>query len=375
MNDLTCKEAAEKWGVSSRRVAALCEANRIPGAYRHGDVWAIPADAEKPPDSRVRKDFSGDGQVRPIVKWAGGKRQLLDKISRAYPDGLGDCITTYAEPFIGGAAVLFDVLSRHSFEEVYVSDTNRELVQLYISVRDSPEDLVDLLEGYEDAHMSKDADGRKAYFYKQRDRYNRVKSGPAEDVDWIECSALFVYLNKTCFNGLYRVNAKGEFNVPSGVYKNPMICDAPNIKAASKLLQGVSIRNASYLECEGFADDCTFAYFDPPYRPLSASSSFTSYTEGQFDDGDQRELAALVRRLSDRGAKVMVSNSDPKNTCPDDDFFDDLYAGMNINRIQAARAINSKGDGRGKISELLITNYPVSFGEDNLDRWLRPVAR
>ena len=170
-------------------------------------------------------------------------------------------------------------------------------------------------------------------------------------------AALFIYLNKTCFNGLYRVNRHGAFNVPMGSYKNPNICNIDNLLLVSNKLQSVNILNGDYKDTENMIDEHTFVYFDPPYRPLSKTSEFTSYNETEFNDDNQRELAKYIKALAEKGAKVIASNSDPKNTNPDDDFFDELYKPLEIHRISAKRSINSKKDGRGKISELLITSY------------------
>ena len=367
MDMISVKEAASEWNTSPRRVSLLCAEGRIEGAEHFGNAWAIPKGTQKPTDARVRNDFNNDCKVKPIIKWAGGKGQLLDSISSAYPKGLGTEITKYAEPFIGGAAVLLDVLSKYELESVYISDINRELVHLYMVVRDNLEDITELLQTYQNEHISRDSEGRKEYFYTQRTKYNEIKA--SSKVDWVECSALFVYLNKTCFNGLYRVNSKGEFNVPSGVYKNPCICDSQNLSNVSELLQGVIIKNADYTESRAFIDDNTFVYFDPPYRPLNITSSFTSYTENQFNDDNQISLANYAKELCKIGAKVMLSNSDPKNTDPGDTFFDDLYEEMNIYRVSATRMINSKGTGRGKINELLITNYPTFVGQLMIDEF------
>lgn len=361
---ITVREAAAKWGISTRAVTKYCSESRIEGAELFNNSWAIPTDALKPNDARARGDFKAEGAVKPIIKWAGGKGQLLAEIRNSYPKGLGTEIVKYAEPFIGGAAVLFDILGKYDFEEVYISDVNRELVYMYKTVRDAPNELIGMLSDFQQEHLSKSMEDRKKYFYQNRERYNLIKV--SDNIDWIECSALFVYLNKTCFNGLYRVNSKGEFNVPSGVYKNPCICDDCNILKASELLQGVRIECADYHKSGDFIDERTFAYFDPPYRPLNVTSSFTSYTEGQFDDDDQRMLAQYIHELNQKGAKVMVSNSDPKNSDPNDDFFDELYAGLNIRRVSATRMINSKADGRGPVNELLITNY-VTSGQMRLD--------
>ena len=173
----------------------------------------------------------------------------------------------------------------------------------------------------------------------------------------VEKAALFIFLNKTCFNGLYRVNKKGLFNVPIGAYNNPCICDEENLRNISKALERVNIVCADYKESESFIDPYTFVYFDPPYRPLNETSNFTSYTENEFDDGAQSELAEYVRKIVEKGAKVVISNSDPKNTNKDDHFFDELYKAYKINRVEAVRMINCNSARRGNISELLISSF------------------
>ena len=173
----------------------------------------------------------------------------------------------------------------------------------------------------------------------------------------MELAALMIFLNKTCFNGLYRVNGKGEFNVPMGAYKNPLICNEENLMAVSQKLQNVKIVCGDYKESASFIDDETFVYFDPPYRPLNKTSNFTSYTEQLFDDNKQLELAKFVQELDNKGALIVISNSDPKNTDESDNFFDDAYSKQNIHRVSATRMINRNSDARGKINELLISNF------------------
>lgn len=299
-----------------------------------------------------------DTKVKPFIKWAGGKGQLLPEIRKVYPKELGKNIKKYAEPFIGGGAVLFDVLSRYDLDEVYISDINKELINTYRIIRTHPDELISMLKELEKEHLSYDGTGRKEYYYKNRNRYNELKQSYKGE-PCVELAALFIYLNKTCFNGLYRVNSDGLYNTPAGSYKNPLICDEKNIRNVSKALQKVRIVCGDYKESLGFIDENTFVYFDPPYRPLTETASFTAYTEGLFSDENQRELAEYVSVLSEKGAKVAISNSDPKNTNKDDNFFDDLYSEQHVDRVSATRAINSKGSGRGKISELLITNYEV----------------
>lgn len=293
-------------------------------------------------------------KMKPFVKWAGGKAQLLSEIRKHYPQGLGNSICRYAEPFVGGGAVLFDILNYYELDELYISDINAELINSYRVIRDDVDELISLLASYQEQYLPLSESARKEYYYKKRECYNQLKLKQVLD---IEMAALFIYLNKSCFNGLYRVNAKGEFNVPMGSYKAPLICDRENLKAVSAGLTNVQIECADYRQSSAFIDAHTFVYFDPPYRPLNISSSFTAYTKDSFDDISQKELAAYIRQLTERGAHIVASNSDPKNTAPDDDFFDNLYAQMKILRIPATRMINSNASLRGKINELLIRSY------------------
>lgn len=295
-----------------------------------------------------------EGQARPFLKWAGGKSQLLPEIRRVYPEGLGTTITRYAEPFLGGGAVLLDILSTYRLEAVYASDTNGELINAYCCVRDRLEELLERLHRLEEDYLSLDSQARKDFYYRIRAQFNEGERGNKEDA---ERAALLLFLNRTCFNGLYRVNARGEFNVPAGAYKNPTICDADNLRRVSGLLQGVELVCAPYTQVEEFADERTFLYADPPYRPLNQTSSFTAYTKNSFGDQEQRELAVFLKELAQRGVKVAASNSDPHNTDPQDNFFDELYAGCTLRRIAASRMINSDAAARGKVSELLITTY------------------
>ncbi|MFA7371586.1 MAG: DNA adenine methylase [Sphaerochaetaceae bacterium] len=301
----------------------------------------------------VRNSPIINGYLKPFVKWAGGKGQLLSALRAVYPPRIGEDITKYAEPFVGGGAVLFDILSSYELEAVFISDINAELINAYLSIRDNGESLIELLEKYEKEFLPLDKENRKVYYYSKRDRYNQLMSSELD----LESAALFIFLNKTCFNGLYRVNSKGLFNVPMGAYKNPTICDSTNLRNISNALKGMAIVCADYRESKDFIDAKTFVYFDPPYRPLNSTSTFTSYTEQGFDDQAQKELAEYLSELNLKGAKVALSNSDPKNVNPEDNFFDELYADYKIKRIEASRMINSKVSGRGKISELLITNF------------------
>jgi len=295
--------------------------------------------------------------VKPFLKWAGGKSKILGEIRRKYPTGLGTTITKYAEPFVGGGAVLFDILSQYIMDEVYISDTNRELMQTYIAIRDSVTELVVCLKDLESQYINAGDDIRKEIYYSCRNRFNLLKSIGDES---IEVAALFIFLNRTCYNGLYRVNSHGAFNVPQGRYKNPTICDERNLMAVSDKLNGVKVVCADYKKSREFIDCNTFVYFDPPYRPLTATARFTSYVENGFGDKEQAELAAFIDEMSKCGASIVASNSDPKNADENDDFFDHLYAQHEIIRISASRAINSVGSSRGKVSELLIVSNASS---------------
>lgn len=293
---------------------------------------------------------------KPILKWAGGKTQLLAEISHAYPAEFGKTIRRYAEPFVGGGAVLFDVLSKYELDEVYISDINAELINMYIVIRDQPDQLIETLSKYQQEYLSLGTDARKEYYYARRDDFNQlIQRG--ESKTGVQSAALFIFLNRTCFNGLYRANKQGLFNVPQGNQANPLICNSDNIRAVSEALTGVQIVCGDYKQSRGFIDCHTLVYFDPPYRPLKGRDSFISYTETEFDDSCQRELAGFIEEMSALGASIILSNSDPKNVDPDDDFFDDLYADYDMQRIDAKRKINSIADNRGYIKELLIKNF------------------
>lgn len=356
MEYMSARDAAGLWGISQRRVSILCAENRIEGVSRVGNMWLIPTVAQKPIDGRSLRYIKEKSMVvKPFVKWAGGKGQLLSEIRKTYPTNLGDNITKYAEPFVGGGAVLFDVLSNYpGITQVYISDINAELINTYTMIRDNCVDLIQRLQTLKAEYM--ESAEQKEYYYQKRNEFNHLKVN-GDVAENLEKAALFIFLNKTCFNGLYRVNRKGGFNVPMGSYKNPGICDEDNLKKISELLKKVTIVCGDYKESADFIDENTFVYFDPPYRPLTETASFTSYTEDGFSDDKQAELARYVKALTDKGAKVVLSNSDPKNTNEHDDFFDELYSTFNINRISATRMINSNAASRGKISELLIANY------------------
>ena len=289
--------------------------------------------------------------VKPFVKWAGGKSQLLNTIREKYPEK----IDKYCEPVVGGGAVLLDVLANCKPKEVLINDINAELANTYSQIKNSVDELIEMLSEMQETFWAKNVNDRKVMYLAKRERFNVLKVNGDEQIN-LEKVALFIFLNKTCFNGLYRVNPKGLFNVPMGAYKKPPICDAENLRLISGLLKNVQIKCGDYSECADFIDENTFVYIDPPYRPLTATASFTSYSENEFGDKQQIELGKFVDGISAKGAKVVVSNSDPKNSDESDSFFDDLYSSYTIMRVSAKRMINSKATGRGSVNELLICN-------------------
>lgn len=294
--------------------------------------------------------------LKPILKWAGGKTQLLAEISHAYPDGFGETVRRYAEPFVGGGAVLFDVLSKYELDEVYISDVNAELINMYLVIRDQAEELIEILSEYQTEYSTLDDEGKKQFYYTKRDEFNSlIISG--ESKSGTQSAALFIFLNRTCFNGLYRANKSGLFNVPKGNQINPQICNKENILAVSSALKKVQIVCGDYSASKAFIDKNTLVYLDPPYRPLKGRDSFISYTEREFDDSCQLALAGFIEELDAMGAYIILSNSDPKNVDPEDDFFDEMFADYDIQRIYAKRKINSIAEQRGYITELLIKNY------------------
>jgi len=293
--------------------------------------------------------------AKPFLKWAGGKGQLLEKFSSFYPQELiGGGVTTYIEPFVGGGAVLFDVLQKFSIERAVIIDTNKELINCYRCIKEDVGQLISKLKTLQREYNDLDLGGRGDLFSTVRMRYNRTVLNGKHDYNK---AADFIFLNKTCFNGLYRVNSKGEFNVPFGKYKTPNICDEDNLISIHKLLQKVIILSGDYNKCGEYACGNTFIYFDPPYRPITATQSFVGYSQNGFNDENQKELASVVKEMSARGCNILLSNSDPKNADINDNFFDNLYSDFYISRIMARRIINCQADKRGNITEIIVANY------------------
>lgn len=351
---MSAKEAAEKWNISQRRVSVLASENRINGAMMVGNMWIIPSNAEKPIDKRtVRYEKSKSVTLKPFVKWVGGKSQLVEQIEKMLLTDGEKVLTKYAEPMVGGGALFFSVLSKYDFEELYISDINAELINAYQAVKNDVNNLIAKLNEMQMLFLPMDENGRKYFYYTVRERFNSTALTEETATDK---AAQFIFLNKTCFNGLYRVNRKGQFNVPMGAYKNPTICDDENLRNIHEALQNVTIVCGDYSLSKSFIDKDTFVYLDPPYRPISETSAFTAYNSDVFDDEEQIRLSKFIDEINLSGAKIVLSNSDPKNVNEDDNFFDDLYKNYKINRVAASRAISSKGDKRGKINELLICN-------------------
>ena len=286
--------------------------------------------------------------AKPFLKWAGGKGQLLNEIESRLPQGLetGE-IDTYVEPFVGGGAVFFHIAQRYeTIKRFYLFDRNNDLVNCYNTIKNDVNYLIAELRQLEDKFLSLSKTKRKDYYYERRKEFNYRRN-----------PATLIFLNKTCFNGLYRVNRKDEFNVPFGDYKNPKICNAENLENVSQILKKAEIKYADFEISDKYINDKTFVYFDPPYRPISRTASFTSYSKDDFNEDEQKRLARFCRDIDKSGAKFLLSNSDPKNEDANDHFFEDNYKDFIIERVKASRAINCKASGRGQINELLIINY------------------
>lgn len=290
-------------------------------------------------------------QARPFLKWAGGKGQLIGQIARFLPPSLKTGrAKTYLEPFLGGGAVYFWLASNYTIERAYLYERDPAVAACYQAVQGNARKLIKELKALEKEYMSISSDARKDFFYARREEFNQSTSKEA-------LAPILIFLNRTCFNGLYRLNSRGKFNVPFGRHKNPTICNEDNLLAAHGLLQNAEIHCADFAQCLEHADKQSFVYLDPPYRPISPTAHFTSYAKDKFDDSEQKRLRDVFRKLDNQGAKAMLSNSDPKNTDPKDNFFDDLYRGYSIQRINATRQINRNPDRRGAITEILVMNY------------------
>ncbi len=276
-----------------------------------------------------------------FVKWAGGKKQLIEQFKPFFPKE----VNRYFEAFVGGGAVAFHIIKNHKPQEVFLSDINEELINCLNIIKTDVESLINELKKLKKGHD-------KETFYK-------IRSQDLSSLSDLERASRFIYLNKTCFNGLYRVNSKGKFNVPIGSYKNPAICQEDELREISKLLQNATIEVKQFHQNVKEAKKGDFVYFDPPYYPLNKTSSFTTYTKDKFLEQEQEHLAKVFKDLDKRGVKVMLSNSDT-------DFIKNLYKDYNISQVKATRMINSNASKRGKISEVVVTNYLVSLNQTKL---------
>ncbi len=287
--------------------------------------------------------------AKPFVKWAGGKTQLIKHIDSK----ISSNTHTYIEPFVGGGALLFYLLNHYpNLKNVVINDINADLIDTYKTIKNNVERLISLLLKWQKEYYKVlgNTEQKKEYYYAKRTLFNK------RNADKITQSALFIFLNKTCFNGLYRVNRKNEFNVPIGNYKKPLICDAENLTAVHFALQRVKILHGDFEQTLSFAENETLFYFDPPYKPLNKTSSFNAYAKDEFNDAEQIRLANFCKKIDSLGYNWILSNSDVKSNNPNDDFFDNLFKDFQINRVLAKRSINANPNKRGQLTELLITN-------------------
>ena len=295
-----------------------------------------------------------NSKAKPFIKWVGGKGQLIEQLEAKLPadfDNWDDA--TYIEPFVGGGAMLFHMLQKHhNIKHAVINDINSDLITCYRTVRDNVEELISTLQEIQAQYYAlQDIEAKREMFMEVRQRYNE------KNLDPIENTAKFFFLNRTCFNGLYRVNKKGSFNVPYGKYMQPLICDEDTLRADSKLLKRVEILEGDFENTLFYAKGKILFYFDPPYRPLSDTSSFNNYTKEAFNDESQIRLKHFCDKVTAEGHSFMLSNSDCKVKNEADNFFDILYADYYVDRVMASRNVNANGAKRGKISEILVHNY------------------
>jgi DNA adenine methylase len=291
--------------------------------------------------------------ARPFLKWAGGKTQLINDIEKALPKNISKNNFTYIEPFVGSGAILFWILNKFpNIKKAIINDINEDLINTYKTIVSKPKELISILEILQNEFHSLEGneDNKKLYYYQKRELYNTRK------LNITEHSALFIFINRTCFNGLYRVNSKNMYNVPMGGYRKPTICDKENILTVSKALQKVEILCGDFEQTLNYANKNSLFYFDPPYKPLSQTSSFNSYAKDEFNDNEQIRLRDFCNNLDILNHTWILSNSDVKGKDANDNFFDELYANYNIQRVDARRSISANPEKRGELSELLITN-------------------
>ncbi|RKT00189.1 DNA adenine methylase Dam [Flavobacterium sp. 123] len=293
-------------------------------------------------------------KAKPFLKWAGGKTQLITDIEKVLPKKFMNKKFTFVEPFVGSGAILFWILNNFpKVEKAVINDINADLTNVYKIIASNPIELISVLKDFQEEYHSIDleVENKREYYTQKRTLFN------TRSADKVTQAALFIFLNRTCFNGLFRVNKSNGFNVPIGSYKKPMICDAENIFAVSEALQKVEILTGDYQQTLLYAEKPALFYFDPPYKPLSKTSSFNTYSKDEFDDKEQIRLRDFCKTLNTLEHNWILSNSDVKGKDMDDNFFDDIYDEFHINRVFARRSINANAEKRGKLTELLITNY------------------
>lgn len=294
--------------------------------------------------------------AKPFLKWAGGKTQLITEIERNLPESIISKKFTYIEPFVGSGAVLFWILNNFpQIEKAIINDINEDLINTYETIKSNPKELISILEILQEEFHSLEnwEEKKKEYYYQKRELFNKRQQEQSSH------SALFIFLNRTCFNGLYRVNRKNEYNVPMGSYRKPTICDETNLLAVSEILQKVELLCGDFEQTVTHTNPNTLFYFDPPYKPLSETSSFNSYAKDEFNDSEQVRLKNFCDKLDSLGHNWILSNSDVKGKNPNDNFFDDLFSNFTIKRVDAKRSINANPEKRGTLKELLITNQVV----------------
>lgn len=277
-------------------------------------------------------------KAKPFLKWAGGKTQLIQEIQTSLPIQIKSDKFTYIEPFVGSGAILFWMINEFpNLERAVINDVNTDLINTYRTIASKPNELISILKTLQNEYhaLVNDQEKKKEYYYEKRKLFNK------REIEQSGQAALFIFLNRTCFNGLYRVNRKNEYNVPMGSYKQPTICNAENLLSVHNALQKVEILCGDFEETINHISSNSFFYFDPPYKPLSETSSFNSYAKDEFNDLEQIRLRDFCQKLEDLNHNWMLSNSDVKGKNPDDNFFDDLYANFFIERVEAKRSINN----------------------------------
>lgn len=300
--------------------------------------------------------------AKPFLKWAGGKTQILNELEKRLPSEIKNSkiIKRYIEPFVDGGALFFYLKNKYFIKKAYLFDINMELILGYQVIKNNHIRLIKLLKKLQNNYYEYNKKQREKLYYQVRDQYNSQLNKidyTRYNSKWEIRASYLIFLNKTCYNGLFRQNRKGEFNVPFGKYKNPAICDEKNIIRVNKALQNTDIICGDFYKSKKYILRSSLVYLDPPYRPLNNTSSFTQYAKHGFDDNDQIRLSNFYKQINKKGAYIILSNSDPKNVNPNDNFFDVLYKDFHIERVLAKRFINCDATKRGSINEIIVENY------------------